>query len=42
MKEGNLLQNLVGFNSKSTPKTIEGKKKEILVKVHMLFMKVED
>ena len=41
--QSNLLQNIVEFNNKSRPTTTEGKnKKEIVMKVHMLFMKVED
>ena len=40
INQRNLLKNLVEFNNKSIPRTIEGKdKKEILMKVHMLFMK---
>ena len=43
MNQSYLLQNIVEFNNKSRPRTAEGKdKKEILVKVHMLFMKVEN
>ena len=39
--QSNLLKNILEFNNKSTKK--KGKdKKEILMKVHMLFMKVEN
>ena len=42
MDQSYLLKNLVEFN-KSRPRTIEGKdKKEILMKVHMLLVKVEN
>ena len=38
-----LLDGLKDFNDRSRPKTAEGKnKKEILIKVHMLFRKVEN
>ena len=38
----NLLKNLVEFNNKSRPKSKHGKdKKEVLMKVHMLFIKVD-
>ena len=41
--QNNLLKNIVKFNNKSGPETKEGKdKKEILTKVYMLFMKVEN
>ena len=37
------IKNIVQIYNKSRQKTIEGKdKKEILMKVHMLFMKVEN
>ena len=43
MNQSNLLKKLVEFNNKYRPRPIEGKdKKEILMKVHMLFMKVEN
>ena len=43
MDQNNLLKSFVEFNNNSKPRTIEGKdKKEILMKVHMLFMKVEN
>ena len=39
----NLLENITEFNNKSRPRIKEGKdKKEILMKVHVLFMKVEN
>ena len=42
MDQSYLLKNLVEYN-KSRPRTIEGKdKKEILMKVHMLLVKVEN
>ena len=42
MDQSYLLKSLVEFN-KSRPRTIEGKdKKEILMKVHMLLVKVEN
>ena len=41
--QSNLLKNIVEFNKKSRPRTKEyGDKKEILMKVHMLFMKDEN
>ena len=41
--QSNLLKDIVEFDNKSRPRTKEGKgKKEILVKVHMLFMKVDN
>ena len=41
--QSNLLENLVEFQNKSKPKNKEGKdKKEIFMKVRMLFMKVEN
>ena len=41
--QSNLLKNIVEFKNKSRPKNKEGKdEKEILMKVHMLFMKVEN
>ena len=41
--QSNLLKNIVEFNNKSRPKNIEVEdKKEILLKVHMLFMKVKN
>ena len=37
------MKNMVEYNNKSRPKTKEGKnKKEILMRVHMLFKKVEN
>ena len=43
MDQSNLLKNLVEFNNKSRPRTIEGKnKKRILTKVHMPFMMAEN
>ena len=39
MEQSNLLKNIVKCY-KSRPRTLEGKE-EILMKVHMLFMKVE-
>ena len=43
MGQSNLLKNIVEFYNKCRPRTIEGKdKKEVLMKVHMLFMKVEN
>ena len=39
----NLLKKLGKYNDRSSPGTAEGKnKKEILIKVHMIFMKVEN
>ena len=39
----NLLENILEFDNKSRPKTKEGKsRKEILMKVHMLFVKVKN
>ena len=41
--QNNLLNNIVEFNNKSRTKSKEGKdKKYILMKVHMLFKKVEN
>ena len=41
--QSNLLKNIVEFNNKSRPKSKEGKdKKEMFMKVHMLFVKVEN
>ena len=41
--QSNLLKNIVEFNNKSRPKNKEGKdKKEMFMKVHMLFVKVEN
>ena len=41
--QSNLLKNIVEFNDKSRPKNKEVEdKKEILIKVHMLFMKVKN
>ena len=43
MDESNLFKKLVKFDNRSRPKTTKGKdKKEILMKVHMLFNKVEN
>ena len=43
MNQSNLLKNIMEFHDKSRPRTIEGKYRKImLMKVHMLFMKVED
>ena len=43
MDQINLLENLEGYNSKSRPRTIEDKDiKNRLMKVHMLFIKVEN
>ena len=43
MDESNLLKNVIEFNNKSRPRTIEGKdKKEILTKVYTLFIKAEN
>ena len=43
MDQINLLENIVEFKTRLDKKTIEGKdEKEILMKVHMLFMKVEN
>ena len=44
MDQRNLLENMVKFNNKSRPKSKEDhdKEKEILMKVHMLFMKFEN
>ena len=43
MDQNNLLKSFVEFNNNSKPRTIEGTdKKEILMKVHMLFMKAEN
>ena len=43
MVQRNLLKDIVKFNNKSRRRTIEGKdNKRILMKVHMLFMKVEN
>ena len=42
-KQSNLLKNLIKFNNKSRPKKKKIRiKKEILMKEHMLFMKVEN
>ena len=41
--QSNLLKNILESNKKSRPKRKEGQaKKEILTKVHMLFMKVDN
>ena len=38
-----LLKNLIEFNDRSRPRTTEDKeKKKILMKVHMLFMRVKN
>ena len=42
MYETNLLENLVEPNNKSRPKKEAKDKKEIVMVVHMLFMKVEN
>ena len=43
MDESNLFKKLVKFDNRSRLKTTKGKdKKEILMKVHMLFNKVEN
>ena len=43
MTQSNLLSSTVGFNNKSRPRSKEGKdKKEILMKVHMLFIRVKN
>ena len=43
MDRGYLLKKLVEFNNKSIPRTIEEKvKREILMKVHIAFLKVEN
>ena len=43
MDQSKILKNLEEFNNKSRPKNKEDKdKKEILIKVHMFFMKVEN
>ena len=43
MDQSYLLNNIIEFNDKSTPKSKKEKdKKEVLVKVHTLNMKVED
>ena len=43
MDLSNFLKTLVEFNNKSRPRRIGGKdKKDKLMKVHMLFMKVEN
>ena len=42
MNQSNLLINIVGFNNKPRPRKIVGKgKKEITMKVDILFMQVE-
>ena len=41
--QSNLLKNIIEVNNKSGPRTKEGKdKKEILKKVHMIFIKVDN
>ena len=41
--QSNLLKNIIEANNKSGPRTKEGKdKKEILKKVHMIFIKVDN
>ena len=41
--QSNLLENIIEFNEKSRPRTKEGKdKKEILMKLYMLFIKIEN
>ena len=43
MDQNYLLKNIVEFNNKSSSRTIEVKiKKETLMKVHIIFMKVEN
>ena len=43
MDQSNLLKNIAEFYNKSRPRTLEGKdNKKILMKVHMLFMKVDN
>ena len=42
MDQSNLLENTVKFNNKSRPRLKEDKEKKILLKVHMLFMMVEN
>ena len=42
MNQCNLLKNVVESNSKSRPIKIESKDKEILLKVHVFFMKVDN
>ena len=43
MNQTNILKKIVNFNNKSRPRTIEGNdKKKIVMKVHTLFMKVEN
>ena len=37
----NLLENIMDFNDRFRPKRAEGKNKKILMKVYMLFIKVE-
>ena len=42
MDQSNLLKDFAEFNNKSRPRTIDSKDKEILMKEHMLFMKVKN
>ena len=41
--QSNLLKNIIEFNEKSRPRTKEGKdEKEILMKLYILFIKIEN
>ena len=41
--QSNLLKNIIEFNEKSRPRTKEGKdEKEILMKLYMIFIKIEN
>ena len=43
MNQTNILKKIVDFNNKSRPRTIEGNdKKKIIMKVHTLFVKIEN
>ena len=43
MDQNNLLKSIVDFYGKSRPRAMEGKdKREMFMKVHMLFKKVEN
>ena len=42
MDQSDLLKDFAEFNNKSRPRTIDSKDKEILMKEHMLFMKVKN
>ena len=42
MDQSDLLKDFAEFNNKSRPRTIDSEDKEILMKEHMLFMKVKN